>query len=363
LPPPPNTLPPKERWLVVRGTRTNQWFRNIYDRADVPEEVEALFQIAGAYLEWFMPRPEGHQISTNLGAGEFYVARNAPKAVLFASTNVTVFDLDKSRILESIPRSEVYVLPAQERALQSRLLSWDGNILVDSIHMIGQGIYAFDLKARKVLWKKEGCQMGYLAEGGDKGQFLFVANRNSIERWDLASGKCQAVPATNLPMVHWILISQDGRVFAAGCGPPDYAATLWATVWRADEDKPAAQLDDIGHATVALSPDGRILTLRAGGGIELRDWQKGSSEKIPIRFPYGLSEVRGVTSWSPDGKYAVLSLNGSMPMLGVYGTTTWKPVAILPSDQSLFAQNGDLLQLRGGEIYRLTKEQFEKAGR
>ena len=205
--------------------------------------------------------------------------------------------------------------------------------------------------------------MNYVVAGGDKGQFLFIANLHSIERWDLASGKCQAVLATNVPMVNWTIISQDGKVFAAGYGPFEYAATNWATVWRADEDKPAAQLDDIGHTSGALSPNGRILALRAGGGIELRDWQKGLSEKIPIRFPYGLFEVRGISSWSPDGKYAALSLNGSQPLLGIYETTTWKPMAILPPDQSEFAQNGDLLQFRGGEVYRLPADQFEKAGR
>ena len=310
-----------------------------------------------------MPRPEGHQISTNLNAGEFHLARNAPKAVLFASTNVILFDLDKNTILETIPRSEVYVFPGQEWGMQSRILSWDGNILVDSIYMNGQGICAFDLKARKILWKKEGCRMNYVVAGGDKGQFLFIANLHSIERWDLASGKCQAVLANNLPMIRWTIISQDGKVFAAGCGARDYAATNSATVWRADEDKPAAQLDDISSTFGALSPDGRILALRAGGGMELRDWQKGSGEKIPIRFPYGLFEVRGVSSWSPGGKYAALSLSGSMSLLGIYETATWKPLAILPPDQSEFAQNGDLLQFRGGEIYRLPADQFEKAGR
>jgi WD40 repeat protein len=162
-------------------------------------------------------------------------------------------------------------------------------------------------------------------------------------------------------MINWTIISQDGKVFAAGYGPVDYAATNSATVWRADADKPDAQLDDIGHTYGALSPDGRILALKAGGGIELRDWQKGLSKKIPIRFPYGLFEVRGV-AWSPDGKYAALSLNGSMPLLGIYDATTWKPAAILPPDPSEYAPNGDLLQFRGGEIYRLPADQLETAG-
>ena len=159
-----------------------------------------------------------------------------------------------------------------------------------------------------------------------------------------------------------MLISQNGKVFTAGYGPRDYAATNSATVWRADEDKPAAQLNDIGHTSGALSPDGRILALTAGGGIELKDWQKGLSEKILIRFPYGLFEVTGV-SWSPNGKYVALSLNGSMPLLGIYDSTTWKPMAILPPDQSEFVLKGDLLQFRSGEIYRLdanTIESFRK---
>jgi WD40 repeat protein len=354
LPPPPIISPPQERWLVVRGIRENQWFKNIYDRADVPKEVEALFQITGAYLEWFMPRPEGHQISTNLDAGEFHVARNAPKAVLFASTNVIIFDLNKNQVQGTIPIEETIAYPAaQQWGEQRRVLSPDGNILVDWIYLNGQGIYAFDLTAKKILWKNDSAgNYSKCVIGGDNGQFLFIANRHSIERWDLASGKCQAVLATNLPWINWTLVSQDGKVFAAGYGAADYAATNSATIWRANEDKPAAQLDDIGHASGALSPDGRILALTAGGGIELKDWQKELSEKIPIRFPYGLFEVRGV-SWSPDGKYVALSLNGSMPLLGIYETTTWKPMAILPPDQSEFAQNGDLLLFRGGEIYSL----------
>jgi hypothetical protein len=48
-----------------------------------------------------------------------------------------------------------------------------------------------------------------------------------------------------------------------------------------------------------------------------------------------------------------------MPLLGIYDTTTWKPLAILPPDQFEYAPNGDLLQLRGGEIYRLPSDQLE----
>jgi WD40 repeat protein len=122
--------------------------------------------------------------------------------------------------------------------------------------------------------------MNHIVVGGDHGQFLFIADRHAIERWDLASGTCQAVLASNLPMVNWM---------------------------------------------------------------------------------YGLFEVRGV-AWAPDGKYAALSLNGSMPLLGTYDANTRKPMAILPPDPSEYAPNGDLLQFRGGEIYRVPADQFETAG-
>jgi hypothetical protein len=368
LPEPPKELLASDRSLVVRGIRDNQWFKNIYDRADIPKEVETLFQIAGGHLEWYLRWPESEQITTNLGASEFHMARNAPKALLFAPTNLIVFDLDKNKILETIPRTEVLAYPDQGDDMQTRILSADGNILVDSIYGNRHGIYAYDLRTRKILWRKdEARQLKYLNVGGDRWQSLFVGNGSSIERWDLASGNREAVLAANLPVMNWTAISQDGRVFASGYGSGDLKATNWATIWRTDEDKPVAKIDDIGHYGGVLSPDGRVLALTISNAIEIIDWQKGSRTKFPIRFPYGFHDSQGAVYWSPDGKYLEVALNEASRWLWeIYETTAWKPKAILPY-RAEFTGKGDLFQLNGHEgkhsvqdIYKVTEAQFEE---
>jgi len=65
---------------------------------------------------------------------------------LFASTNVIIFDLNKNQVQGTIPIEETIAYPAaQQWGEQRRVLSPDGNILVDWIYLNGQGIYAFDL--------------------------------------------------------------------------------------------------------------------------------------------------------------------------------------------------------------------------
>jgi hypothetical protein len=55
LPPPPKLTLSHEHQIVISGVRSNHWFRRIYDRANIPKEVEKLYEITGAPLKRLPP--------------------------------------------------------------------------------------------------------------------------------------------------------------------------------------------------------------------------------------------------------------------------------------------------------------------
>jgi hypothetical protein len=42
---------PYERQIIVSGVRSNEWFRAVYDRANIPKEIRAIFKQSEAHLE------------------------------------------------------------------------------------------------------------------------------------------------------------------------------------------------------------------------------------------------------------------------------------------------------------------------
>jgi hypothetical protein len=99
LPPPANKTLPNERSLVIRGMLTNQWFEYTYDRADVPKEVERLYEITGAPLIWFIPQVKEHAITNqSCFGGDYLVARDAPVGVSMTGKGIQVWDLSRDQI-------------------------------------------------------------------------------------------------------------------------------------------------------------------------------------------------------------------------------------------------------------------------
>jgi hypothetical protein len=50
LPPPPTNSIPTAQKLLIGGIRSNQWFYSVYNRTNLPAEVQKLCEISGAQL-------------------------------------------------------------------------------------------------------------------------------------------------------------------------------------------------------------------------------------------------------------------------------------------------------------------------
>jgi hypothetical protein len=357
LPPPTKSTLPQERWLVLRGIRTNEWFKYIYDRADVPKEVEQLYAITGAYLEWSIPLVEGRSITTNSDSSFFIVAKDASVGISSSSRGIQLWDLNLEHIQDTLPSD---IVPLRPGFRHSRALSPDGTILIEAksggTYWDESGVCAVDLKKGQTLWKThepehEGCYDQHLAVGGDKGQFAFVAGAHTIERWDLATGKCVAVLATNRPTVQFLKTSQDGKILVAGFNTMNgqcwYVPSAF-TVWRVDVDKPAAHIDEGRPVAACISPDGQIIALSVFGdkSVQLWDWQNGTKQELPLRLPYGELSVASM-SWSPDRTRVAANVSAVQKSIIVYDAITWKPLACWPNhDQNFeFARNGKIIDL------------------
>ena len=193
LPEPPKAQPPPERCLFVQGIRRNQWFKGIYDRADVPAEVERLYEITGAYLEWFIPEVKGRQfIHTDYGAyhtsqaqiESFHVARSAPLAVSSGVNGLQVWDLNKHAatplvFLKNNPKSDF------QGPWNPAAISPDGKIVA---YASTYATFAIDWKGEKILWEtaplvnfeSRGCSTKKIAIGGDHGQYCSLRGREEL---------------------------------------------------------------------------------------------------------------------------------------------------------------------------------------
>lgn len=81
LPSPPSHRVPVDRRLVLGCIRSNQWFRGVYDRADLPRQLEVVAEITGADLPWSIPNAYG-QLRAHVGGQESFraVASDVPIA-------------------------------------------------------------------------------------------------------------------------------------------------------------------------------------------------------------------------------------------------------------------------------------------
>ncbi len=139
LPPPPKIAPPLERNLVVRGIRSNHWFRCVYDRAKIPTEVEKLFEITGAYLEWYIPPVKGRNIVhseygsyNNLQAqiNSFSLGVLASIAVSSGPNGVQIWNLKQGTVQDVLSDR---ILPIYREVDIASAISSDGNIFCNGL--------------------------------------------------------------------------------------------------------------------------------------------------------------------------------------------------------------------------------------
>lgn len=348
LPPSSRNSLPRERQIYVCGIRSNQWFQCDYDRADVPREVERLFGITGAYLEWFIPKVEGHVIvhsengnyrGSQAMINSFAIARDAPIAVSTGVNGLQIWNLDKT--------SGGAILPLKKTPYHANLwsvatLSPDGKIIV----FTGGGsqaktVYAFDWRRREVLWEIPDAAVGNTYGAGSRlfavgnlGHSLFIAETKRIERWDLASGTKLATLITNQAGVKFLQTSRNGKMLVAGFGDHSFM------VWRTANDEPVAYFTEPEEVvSLAVSPAGRKIALSTyspGSNLILWNVQTKTQEELPLRIPYA-SRSAIAMYWSPDGKWLAANVDTYPPSIVIYETAAWKPVARWPCEQVMTA--------------------------
>jgi hypothetical protein len=378
LPPPVSRALPKDHLLVVRGIRTNQWFEFTYDRADVPKEVERLYEITGAYLEWFIPeiRSEriahseyGHYFRSQAGIESFRIASAAPIAVSSGVNGIQIWDFKKGTatpllFLEKIPNVHF------EGPWNPAAISPDGEIIS---YASEYATFAVDWKAEKILWETNplvnfesgDCLNKKVAIGGDRGQFLFVAGAGKVERWDLTTGKHLATLATHQPTVQLLESSRDGKVLVAGFNGSLMGGCIQAptslSVWKLDGNTPSAHIETRDQTGIGISPDGRMIALSVFGQKELWlwDWQKGITNQVPLRTPLGSRAHAYAMFWSPDEARFAAYVDTYPALIVVYDTLNWKPLAHWKCGQVMsdakfgFANDGEFVELRDHDLSRL----------
>jgi hypothetical protein len=362
LPPPPNHSLPVERQIVVACIRSNQWFRAVYDRADIPKELEKVSEITGAYLPWYIPEVHGRPVARADAGGFFCVATEAPIAVSAGFNFLQVWHLDDSfqkagsqlKIISGGPSLFEYDHPIA--------VSPDGNTIAVATEY---GLRAVDWKSGKVLWQAEALEHeGYYGKHlaiGENGRTLFAAGAHTVERWDLLSGRQHAVLMTyerNLDnLVRRLKTSRNGEVAVAGVGNYNLLPSTFA-VWEAGKNEPALKFVEPEGADADLSPDGETIGLSRFGTekLVLFKWRAGERKEVRLRN----SRSNYSVFWSPDGKRLAVYTDSTYPAsILIYDTVNWKPIAhwdcgrIGQGSEFSFGKDGILYQILNNELNAL----------
>jgi hypothetical protein len=369
--PPPRPNP--DRWLLVSGIRTNEWFTSVYDRRDVPPEVERLFAITGAPIIWDVPKVQS-SAKTAARHGNwrpsyvdaFKTAAHAPVAVSGNGGRIQLWDLRQSPA-QQVPDIETFEGTGWRSSVVA--VSTDGSLIAAGREQIAREIYAVESATGKVRWQVEVPQsepdkvLRDLAFVGTN-QLLAVRFLNSVELWDTSNGHRHSV-LTGVEGEHsGIQSSRDGRYLAVLLDHGNFEPArikIWdfaepGSVHEIVESHPA-----YGIQLFAFSPDNRYLALGSGsyrGNWVLWDWAAGTKQLIPLRgcsgvFSGGIAQL----AWSPDGNSLVVNPPNGAPW--IYDARTWKPKAEWvfhePASYHLaFAWDGSLLALRAdGELNSL----------
>lgn len=362
---------PQNRQIYISGIRSNQWFQCVYDRGNVPKQVEKLFEITGAYLEWFIPTvgPQDRGFEGQMHwAISFAIAKDAPYAISScANSGLQIWNLggwSPRKITvspDNFPYPTKYLFNGMFGGFQGAItISPDGRVLILAD---GHDLFAVDWENRKVLWQNNQMAFGnlYHAEGktlalDNRGQSLYLANGGSIEHWNWANGTKLRTLATNNPSIKFLQTSWNDGFLIAGFADGSF------TIWNTDKDEPISHFIEPGGADcMAISPDGKQIVLNSFGQRKLvvYDWQHSERKEFPLRTPYGSLSALSMC-WSPDGKRLAAKIDSpSFYSVIIYDADSWKPIADWPSgfvgSSSIlaFSKNGRLFQLMSGEINSL----------
>lgn len=354
LPSPSPSPVPVAQQILVYGRRSNACFSAVYDRADVPPELEQISELMVAPIEWQVAAvgstTNAAAPSRSGRANSFTTAAAAPVAVSTSADGAQLWDLRQWR--------ETAVSPSNHRLLgvAAAALSRDGQALVLASL---DSVIALEIPSRQTRWVRPNPNpfSGQAGVRGlallDAGKTLAVASASGLERWSLRTGETQAAfAAGNGSPIRSLTASRDGKVLAV------VRDGGRVQIWRADWTGAPRTLDEpSGPRVIALSPDGASLALAAhnrfGERLIVWDLIAGKRREMPAR---GCRPDALIVSlaWSGDGRWLAVAPRGDWPC--VFETARWKPVARWETSVAdgretrlAFAADGTLLALLGSD--------------
>jgi len=368
LPTSPKYSLPIARQIVVGCIQSNQWFRAVYDRANIPAELEKISEITGAYLPWYIPTAIGRSVADGNGSEFFCVATETPVAVSAGWNFLQTWELNNSLGMASSQLRVISGKPSLFEYEHPIAVSPDGNTIAVATE---NELCAADRKSGKILWKTGALEHeGYLGKHliiGDNGRTLFAAGAHTIERWDLLSGQNHAVLLANEAnmdgVVRFLKTSRNGRILIAGFGLRGNQRPQSFAVWEVGKNAPAFKFEEKDGAYADLSPDGELIALSRFGTekLVLFKWRTGERREVVLRTSNGFYSVL----WSPDEKRLAAYVDTYPASVVIYDTSSWKPIAqwqcgkIGFGSEFSFGSDGLLYQIRNNELNALDVPQLK----
>lgn len=334
LPLAPTNQPPKERWLLVSGTRSNQWFTSIYDRRNVPLEVEKLFELTGMGLEWSLPivnSTTNFSCPSSPGKSILQVAGEASTVASLGLTGAQISDIQggQESVITNLSFGPLWL---EGSLLMSATVSADGRfVAIGRDHEISM----FDCVLKKIIWEKSAIVSSADQSHNDsvprhlaitENNKVLIVNRSNgplVEKWNLATGEILGTLDSDSSGVEAMTTSRDGRFLAVAFG--NGIVHVWDTETN---DPPKSFTDSKWILSMVFSPDDRLLAISGYGdkrAFEIWDWP--AEKKVLARKNWHTSIPDGIDSlaWSPDGTLLAANAGGQGPI--IFETKTWQPLA------------------------------------
>jgi len=182
-------------------------------------------------------------------------------------------------------------------------LSPDGKTLASASH--DHTVRLWDLETGRELQAREGHQHGILAAAlSPDGRWAATAGRDCVVRlWEVATGKQTLSFGQHGDWVQSLAFSRDGQRLASG----DRAGTVM--IWDANTGKVLQRLAGRTGASLAFSPEGKILAGGVSGAVLLWD---ASGGQVRHRLEGSIARVTGLLFADSGRRLTTLESNGKV---------------------------------------------------